>query len=207
MASDQILEIICDWDVLGLDCTKEVLHDWVGVVAEADLDRTIETVDVTVVAGTLVGLVLLHQRDEFLGGPTLSLEVVVVRSRCTGIHHEVDAGATTENVGTRYNRTSAAEPFRGPGVVEGRSLAVELHVLGVDTWAVHPRVLRVRQPLIRPGTRFDKRTFKLLSPASMSMTWRLWSKLAKRPATTQPHDPPPTTMISTSSGTVMMVIS
>ena len=49
-----------------------------------------------------------------------------------------------------------------------------------------------------------RRTFKLLSPASMSMTWRLWSKLAKRPATTQPHDPPPTTMISTSSGTVMM---
>lgn len=49
------------------------------------------------------------------------------------------------------------------------------------------------------------RTFKLLSPASMSMTWRLWSRLARRPATTQPHEPPPTTMMSTSSGIVILI--
>ena len=36
--------------------------------------------DVTVVASSLVCLVLPHQWDELLGGPALGLEVVVVRS-------------------------------------------------------------------------------------------------------------------------------
>ena len=54
----------------------------------------------------------------------------------------------------------------------------------------------------------------------MSMTWSLWSRLARRPATTHlrqvssaheevyhqtyPHDPPPHTIMSTSSGTVIL---
>jgi hypothetical protein len=142
VASDQILEIIGNWNVLGLDGTKEVLHDRVGVVAEGDLDGTVETVDVAVVAGTLVCLVLPHERDEFLSGPALGLEIVVVGSRRTSVHHEVDAGAATEDVSDWDDRTTTAKPFGGPRVVEGRSLAVELHVLGVDTGTVDPRVLR-----------------------------------------------------------------
>lgn len=141
VASNEILKIVRDRDVLRLDRTEEVLHDRVGVVAEGDLDGTIETVNVTVVAGTLVCLVLPHERNELLGGPALGLEVVVVGSRRTSVHHEVDAGATTEDVGDWDDRTTATEPLRGPGVVEGRSLAVELHVLGVDTGTVDPRVL------------------------------------------------------------------
>lgn len=144
MASDQVLEIVGDGDVLGFGRTEEILHDRVGVVAEADLDRTIEAVDVAIVAGTLVCLVLLHERNQLLGRPALCLEVIVVRSRCAGVHHEVDTGATTENVGTRNNSTSTAEPFRRPGVVEGRSLAVQLHVPGVNTGAVDPWVLDLR---------------------------------------------------------------
>jgi hypothetical protein len=49
--------------------------------------------------------------------------------------------------------------------------------------------------------------FKLVSPASMSMTWRLWSRLANLPATTQPQLPPPSTMMSTSSGSVMVEVA
>lgn len=39
-----------------------------------------------VVRCTLVRLVLLHQRDELLRLPPLSLEVVVIRSRSTSVH-------------------------------------------------------------------------------------------------------------------------
>src|SRR6478735_663758 len=41
---------------------------------------------------------------------------------------------------------------------------------------------------------------RLLSPASISRTLRLWSRFANRPATTQPQLPPPHTMMSNSSG-------
>lgn len=111
VARDQILKIIRDRDILRLDGTQEVLHDGVGVVAKADFDRAIESVDVAVVAGTLVGLVLLHERQQLLSRPAFRLEVVIIGGRCTSVHHEVDAGATTENVGTRDDRTSATEPF------------------------------------------------------------------------------------------------
>ena len=151
VAGNEILKIVRDRDVLRLNRTEEVLHDRVGVVAEADLDRTFESMDVTVVARTLVGLVLLHEWNKLLSSPALGLEVVVVRSRCTSVHHEVDAGASAEDVGTRDNGTSATEPFRGPGVVEGSCLAVELHVLGVNTRTVYPWVLLAHQPLAYPG--------------------------------------------------------
>jgi hypothetical protein len=53
VAGDEILEIVCDRDVLRFDCTQEVLHDRVGVVTEADLDRALESMDVTVVVQPL----------------------------------------------------------------------------------------------------------------------------------------------------------
>lgn len=79
VASNEILKIVRDWDVLRLNRTEEILHDWVGVVAEADLDRTFESMDFAVVARTLVCLVLLHERNKLLGGPALRLKVIVVR--------------------------------------------------------------------------------------------------------------------------------
>lgn len=86
VAGGQILEIIGDWNTLRLNGTKEVLHDGVGVVAERDLDGTLESVNVTVVASTLVCLMLPHQWEQLLGGPALGLEVVVVGSGGTGVH-------------------------------------------------------------------------------------------------------------------------
>ena len=49
-----------------------------SVVAEADLDRAIEAVQLWVLGGSLGCLMFLHQRDELLGGPALGLEVIVV---------------------------------------------------------------------------------------------------------------------------------
>ena len=77
--SSQILQVISYRESLAFHCSKEVLHDWVGVVAKRDLDRALETVDVPVVASSLVCLVLLHKRNQFFGGPALDFEVVVVR--------------------------------------------------------------------------------------------------------------------------------
>ena len=75
VTGNEILQVIGGWDVLGFGCTEEVLADGVGVVAEGDLDGTLEAVEVAVVAGTLVGFMLLHQWEQFLGSPALGLEV------------------------------------------------------------------------------------------------------------------------------------
>jgi hypothetical protein len=80
MAGGQVLEIIGGRDTLRFGGTKEVLLDWVGVVTKRNLDGSFESVNVAVVAGTLVGFVLLHQGDELLRGPSLSLEVIVIGS-------------------------------------------------------------------------------------------------------------------------------
>lgn len=86
VAGDQVLKVIGGRDTLSLDSAKEVLLDGVCVVSERHLDGSLESVDVAVVAGSLVGLVLLHKRDELLGGPALGLEVIVVRGRSTSVH-------------------------------------------------------------------------------------------------------------------------
>ena len=86
MASDQILEIICDGNVLRLHGSQEVLHDWIGVVPEADFDWAFETMNVPIVASSLVGFMFLHEWDQGLGIPSLHLEVVIVRRGGTGVH-------------------------------------------------------------------------------------------------------------------------
>jgi hypothetical protein len=43
---------------------------------ERYLDWSVEAMDVPVVAGSLIRLVLLHQRNELFGCPPLGLEVV-----------------------------------------------------------------------------------------------------------------------------------
>lgn len=44
---------------------------------------------------------------------------------------------------TRHNSSAAIEPLRGTGVVEGGSLAVQLHVPRVDTRTENPWVVEV----------------------------------------------------------------
>jgi hypothetical protein len=97
MSGDQILKIIGGWDALSLSGTEEVFLNRVAVVAKGHLDGAFETVEVTVVAGPLVGLVLLHKRDELLRGPALGLEVIIVGSRCASVHLAIDQTRTTES--------------------------------------------------------------------------------------------------------------
>lgn len=88
LRSLQILEIICNRNVLRLGSPKEVFLDRVGIVSEGNLDRTRVSVQLRVARSTLVRLMLLHQRQELFGGPALCLEVVVVRCRGSGVHLE-----------------------------------------------------------------------------------------------------------------------
>lgn len=74
----QILEIIRGWDALGVGGAEEVLRNRIGVVTKRDLDGALESMDIRVVTGTLVRLVLLHERKQFLSLPALGLEIVVV---------------------------------------------------------------------------------------------------------------------------------
>ena len=135
---DKVLEIVGSRDTLRFRGTQEVLHDGVGVVAKGNLDWTLEAVDVTVVARPLVRLMLLHEGNELLRGPAFGLEVIVIASRCTSVHHEVYGAASAENVRAGNDGTATSKPFRRPGVVKGSCLAVELHVSWVDTWAIDP---------------------------------------------------------------------
>ena len=60
MAGDEILKIVGCGDALGLTRSQEVLLDRICVVAERDFDGAFESVNVAVVAGTLVRSVNTH---------------------------------------------------------------------------------------------------------------------------------------------------
>lgn len=47
---------------------------------------------------------------------------------------------------TRYDRLAAAQPFRRTRLVEGGSLAIELHIAWVNARPIHPRVIQVVLP-------------------------------------------------------------
>ena len=49
------------------------------VVSERNLDGTLSSVNLTVLRSSLVGLMLPHERKEFLSGPALGLEVIICR--------------------------------------------------------------------------------------------------------------------------------
>lgn len=100
----QILEVVCCWDTLRFTRPKEVFLDWICVVAERNFDGAFKAVQVAVIAGSLdtvrscpcgrefalhaylVCLMFLHQRNQFLGGPALGLEVIVIRCRSSRVH-------------------------------------------------------------------------------------------------------------------------
>jgi hypothetical protein len=118
VASDEVLEIVCGGDSLTLARTKEVLHDWIRVITKGDLDWALESMDITVVGCTLVGLVLFHQRNELLSSPAFGLEVVIVRGRSSCVHHKVNGGPASKDVSTRHDCTATSKPFRGARIVE-----------------------------------------------------------------------------------------
>ena len=113
-----------------------------------------------VVARSLVGLVLLHQRQKFFGTPAFGLEVIVIGCRSPGIHlnrksnwldstithhtqgtlsyHEVDRASSTKDIRTRDNGPPSIEVFRWSRVIERSGLRVKFHVTGVDAWVVDP---------------------------------------------------------------------
>lgn len=87
MASCKILQIVGDRDVLGLGGPKEIPSNWVGVVTERNFDGALDSMDISVVAGPLVCLMFLHERDEFFCLPSLHLGIIVVRSTSSSVHH------------------------------------------------------------------------------------------------------------------------
>lgn len=78
VTGSQILQIVRGGNALGFSGTKKVPRNWIGVVAKGDFNRTFEAMYVTIVAGTLVGLMLFHEWNEFFGLPPLGLEIVIV---------------------------------------------------------------------------------------------------------------------------------
>ena len=86
VTSDEVLEVVGGGNALGFGSPEKVFLDGIGVVAKGDLDGSFEAVNVAVVAGSLIRLVLLHQRNELLGSPALGLKVVIVRGRRASVH-------------------------------------------------------------------------------------------------------------------------
>jgi len=110
----------------------------------------------------------------------------------------------TTYVSTWHDSLPSSEPLRRARLVERGRLAVELHVPRINTRTEDPNIC-----LVWLRTWYERRgshqgLFKFDSPASTSITCKLWSRLASLPATTQPQLPPPSTMMSTSSGRVMI---
>jgi hypothetical protein len=160
VTSDKVLQIIRDWDVLGLNRTQEVLHDRISIVTEADLDRSFETMNVTVLTSSLVRLMLLHQRDELLRSPALHLEVIIVGGRSTSVHlsvvsllyltrshgishHEVDAAAASQDMSAWDDCATSSKPLGWTRIVERSRLAIQLHVPGIDARPEHPWVVEI----------------------------------------------------------------
>ena len=99
MTGHQILEIICSWNALRFGGPQEVLLDWVSIVAKGNLNGALESVNIAIVARSLVCLMLFHKRYELLCSPALGLEIVVIGCGGTCIHLECVRFGTS-NCGT-----------------------------------------------------------------------------------------------------------
>lgn len=128
------------------------------LISKRNFDRAVGAVDVSVMRGSLVGFVFLHQGYELLGGPPLRLEIIVVGRRRasvhlqssakyehskTSTHHEIDRGSSTKDVRARHDGLPTSQPFRGPRFIESGSLGVQLHVPRVDTRTEDPWIVQV----------------------------------------------------------------
>jgi hypothetical protein len=71
--SREVLKIVRDWDVLRLDCSQEVLHDRISVIAKGHLDWAVEAMDVPIITGPLVRLMFPHERNQLFSSPSFGL--------------------------------------------------------------------------------------------------------------------------------------
>lgn len=155
LPSGKVLEIVSDRNTLRLRSSQEILHHWVRVIAKGDFDGAIKSMEFRIIASPLIGLVLSHQRQQFLCGPTFGLEVVVIRGRGAGVHlqtfstilhscmgfgiyHEVDGASSTKDMCTGNNCTTAIQVWRCVRVIEGGRLRIQFHVPRIDSRTVHP---------------------------------------------------------------------
>jgi len=58
-------------------------------------------------------------------------------------HHEIDAAASTQDVGAGNHRSTPIKPFGWSRIVERCRLAVKFHVARVDAWSVNPWIVQV----------------------------------------------------------------
>jgi len=80
-------------------------------------------------------------------------------------------------MGTWNDGFATCKPFRWTRVVKGSSLAVQLHITRIWILWLEIGIQRGTGNLQIPG-RNTHGLFRLLSPHSMSSTWRLWSRFA-----------------------------
>lgn len=122
-------------------------------------------------------------------------------------YHEVDGRTTTKNVSRWNDGTTTRQPLGRTRVVEGCSLAVQLHVTWEDTRTEHPWVVEVAlaslnkqhlELVVQIGQTASNDATRVKSANEVNV-------LVYR--NTHPHDPPPHTMISTSSGIVILTAS
>jgi len=62
------------------------VHDRISVGAERNFDRSVKPMDVVIVAGTLVCLVLFHQRNELFCCLAFSLKAIAIRRESRSVH-------------------------------------------------------------------------------------------------------------------------
>lgn len=89
MTRNKVLKVIRRRDPLGFRSSQKVLHHRVRVVSEGHGNGAIRSMDIPIVACSLVRLVLSHQRNELFCGPALGLKVIIVRCGRTRVHHEI----------------------------------------------------------------------------------------------------------------------
>ena len=109
-------------------------------------------------------------------------------------------------MGAWNNSSTSIEPLRRARVVECSGLGVQLHVPWVDTRSVDPWVVEIALAALN-----QEDLEVMVQIGQTYTTGQLCSadgpqRDGSRPVGTHPELPPPQTMISTSSGTVMIAI-
>jgi hypothetical protein len=71
------------------------------------------------------------------------VSIITMLNELCQAYHEVDGRPATKDMRAGHNSSTSIEPFGRSRVVEGGSLAVQLHVLRVNTWTEDPWVVEV----------------------------------------------------------------
>jgi len=152
MGSGEVLNIIAERNAQVVGRPQEVLSKGGDGSTITDGNGTIVSMGI-VIGWLLIVLQPLHEGKEILGCPSFGLEVIPVRCGGPGVHLEIDATSTSQNVCTWYDGLPSAKVGGWlainvePGLIVD---SVALHVAREDTRPVNPRVVTV------VGTSFDE---------------------------------------------------